>query len=112
MTWTLADYVLERAAENRVGMQFEDDEWTWAEHAQISADPLLSIERFAIGGRDTVRGYRENQLVRDSGVVASAELRIPLWRDSLRRPLLELVPFMDYGTGWNDGPEPPDDTPV
>jgi hemolysin activation/secretion protein len=77
---------------------------------QISNDPLLSIERFAIGGLDSVRGYRENQLVRDSGVVVSGELRIPVWRDSLRRSLLELVPFTDYGYGWNDGFEPPDDT--
>jgi hemolysin activation/secretion protein len=78
--------------------------------AQLSNDPLLSIERFAIGGRDSVRGYRENQLVRDNGVVASFELRIPVWRDALRRSVLELVPFADYGYGWNEGPEPPDDT--
>jgi fatty-acyl-CoA synthase len=48
MTWTLAHYVLERAAEDRVGIQFEDDEWTWAEHAQISADRaawLASLRR-------------------------------------------------------------------
>jgi hemolysin activation/secretion protein len=77
---------------------------------QLANDPLLSIERFALGGRDSVRGYRENQLVRDSGVVASFELRIPVWRDALRRSILELVPFADYGYGWNDGPEPPEDT--
>lgn len=77
---------------------------------QLASDPLLSIERFAIGGRYSVRGYRENQLVRDSGVTLSGELRIPVWRDSLRRPILELVPFMDYGQGWNEGPQPPDDT--
>ncbi len=78
--------------------------------SQLSNQPLLSIERFAIGGLTSVRGYRENQLVRDSGVVVSGELRIPVWRDSLRRPLVELVPFMDYGYGWNDGAEPPEDT--
>ncbi|HEX5065073.1 MAG TPA: ShlB/FhaC/HecB family hemolysin secretion/activation protein [Myxococcota bacterium] len=78
--------------------------------AQLTDDPLLSIERFAIGGLRSVRGYRENQLVRDSGVVVSGELRIPIWRDSLRNPLLALVPFTDYGYGWNKGPEPPDDT--
>ena len=45
---------------------------------QLSADPLLPIERIAIGGIDTVRGYRENELVVDSGWITSAELRIPL----------------------------------
>ena len=38
---------------------------------QLASDPLLSIEKFAIGGARTVRVYRENQLVRDNGVVAS-----------------------------------------
>ena len=38
MTWTLADLVLARVGDDRVGMQFEDDEWTWAEHVQVSAD--------------------------------------------------------------------------
>ena len=75
--------------------------------SQISNDPLLSIERFSIGRLESVRGYRENQLVRDSGVVVSGELRIPIWRDSLRRPLLELVPFTDYGYGWNDASSRP-----
>ena len=70
---------------------------------QLSNDPLFSIEKFALGGRRTVRGYRENQVVRDAGYAASAELRVPLWRDSLRRHLLEFVPFMDYGQGWNVG---------
>lgn len=77
---------------------------------QLSSDPLLSIEKLAIGGRQSVRGYRENQLVRDNGVVLSGELRVPLWRDALRRPRLELVPFMDYGHGWNEGDEPPENT--
>jgi hemolysin activation/secretion protein len=70
---------------------------------QLANDPLLSIERFSAGGLRSVRGYRENQLVRDAGYVLSGELRIPLWRDSLRRHVLELVPFMDYAQGWNVG---------
>ena len=56
-----------------------------------------------MGGRASVRGYRENQLVRDSGFVISGELRVPVWRDPLRRPVLEVVPFMDFAQGWNQG---------
>jgi hemolysin activation/secretion protein len=69
---------------------------------QLASDPLLSIEKFAIGGARTVRGYRENQLVRDNGVVASLEVRIPVYRGS-RVPLhLFLVPFADVGHGWDE----------
>jgi hemolysin activation/secretion protein len=68
---------------------------------QVANDPLLSLEQFAVGGLNTVRGYRENQLVRDNGVVSSAELRIPLLADSLGPHSVELVPFVDYGYSWN-----------
>jgi len=84
---------------------------------QLTPDPLLAIERIAIGGGDTVRGYRENQLVLDNGWVASAEVRIPI--GSLRVPYistgiddgaLQFVPFVDAGGGYNiDAPEPEDD---
>jgi hemolysin activation/secretion protein len=81
---------------------------------QLSADPLLPIERIAIGGIDTVRGYRENELVVDSGWITSAELRIPLGQVTVpglsEAPddgALQLVPFVDAGGGWNlEGPDP------
>lgn len=75
---------------------------------QLATEPLLSFERFAIGGRTTVRGYRENQLVTDNGAIGSAELRVPLWHDALGRHRIEIVPFMDVGYGWNDGADPQD----
>jgi hemolysin activation/secretion protein len=76
--------------------------------AQFANDPLLSIEKFSVGGLYSVRGYRENQLVRDDAVVASLELRVPVWRDPLGRHLLQIVPFTDFGYSWNvTGPEVP-----
>jgi len=78
--------------------------------AQLADDPLLSIEKMEVGGRLSVRGYRENQLVRDNAVVLSGELRIPIFRDSLRRPIIELVPFMDWGRAWNHGSQSPTET--
>jgi hemolysin activation/secretion protein len=68
---------------------------------QVANDPLLSLEQFAVGGLATVRGYRENQLVRDNGVVASVELRIPVLTDQLGPHSVEFVPFVDYGRSWN-----------
>jgi len=69
---------------------------------QIAADPLFGLEQFAIGGASTVRGFVESALVRDSGVIVSAEVRLPLLAGSARRPRLELAPFVDWGEGWNE----------
>ena len=69
---------------------------------QLSPDPLPSLEKFAVGGIRTVRGYRENQLVRDNGLVSSIEFRIPIYRDPLGHDLLELAPFADFGHSWNE----------
>ncbi len=68
---------------------------------QIAADPLLSIEQFAVGGFDTVRGYRENQIVRDSGFSFTTQLNVPIYQTSSRSTILQLAPFFDIGGGWN-----------
>ncbi|MEA3211726.1 MAG: hypothetical protein QOE70_4783 [Chthoniobacter sp.] len=70
-------------------------------NAQLSDEPLLSLEQFSIGGVQSVRGYRENQLLRDNGVFASAELRIPVWLAKDKTPVISLAPFFDVATGWN-----------
>ena len=68
---------------------------------QLSNDDLFPLEQIAIGGMNSVRGYRKNQLVRDNGVLVSLEARIPLWQNKFGLNRLELVPFIDYGNGWN-----------
>jgi len=68
---------------------------------QVSDDPLLPLERIAVGGRNTVRGYRENQLVRDNGYAGSVELHIHLLGSSQSKYRFDLVPFFDHGAGWN-----------
>lgn len=72
---------------------------------QLAGDSLLPLERFAIGGVTSVRGYRENELVGDSGLAASAELRHPLWRGRLlaKQSLLQGSLYADYGTVWDHG---------
>ena len=82
---------------------------------QLTADPLLPLEQLAIGGMDTVRGYRENLLVRDWGWIASLEYRVPLFTlqvpwlsDDPRDGTVFLAPFADAGGGWNRGRETPD----
>jgi len=72
---------------------------------QYTDQKVVSMEQFSLGGMNTIRGYRENQLIRDNAVVLSPELRIPVYKDRYGKALVYLVPFFDYGTGWNtDGP--------
>jgi hemolysin activation/secretion protein len=61
---------------------------------------LLSLEKISLGGVDTVRGYRQNQVVADNGVVGGVEVRIPLTSSV---ETLQLIPFFDIGTAWNNG---------
>jgi len=68
---------------------------------QLTNDSLLPLEQMAVGGRYSVRGYRENQLVRDQGFTASLEARIPLVRDTWWAEYLQLAPFVDFGKAWN-----------
>jgi hemolysin activation/secretion protein len=70
--------------------------------AQLASDPLLPIEQFAVGGIDTVRGYRENQIVRDIGVAGSIELHVPLIATAGGSRILEIIPFVDLGYGQNE----------
>ena len=68
---------------------------------QYTDQKVVSMEQFSLGGMNTIRGYRENQLIRDNAVVLSPELRIPVYKDRYGKALVYLVPFFDYGTGWN-----------
>ncbi|WP_225938365.1 ShlB/FhaC/HecB family hemolysin secretion/activation protein [Leptothermofonsia sichuanensis] len=71
--------------------------------AQLTPDSLLPLEQFSIGGIDTVRGYRQNQRVGDNGIAGSLEIRLPLVRDPEGIGIIQLAPFFDLGTVWNNG---------
>ncbi len=69
---------------------------------QLANRRLLSLEQFSLGGGGSVRGYRQNQLVRDEGVVGSFEIRVPIWRSPLGdRTWLQGVTFVDAGRGFS-----------
>ncbi|MEO5330565.1 MAG: BamA/TamA family outer membrane protein [Magnetococcus sp. YQC-5] len=87
---------------------------------RLTDNPMLTTEKFALGGADTVRGYRENLLSRDQGGVASVEWRVPT---TLSMPVpfvselasyggLTGAVFYDYGRAKDKGvavSPPPDD---
>ncbi len=69
---------------------------------QLSTTPLVPLEQFALGGLSSVRGYRQDLLLTDNGVFASAEVRFPILRVDSVKGLLQVVPFVDLGVGWNN----------
>ena len=89
----------------RLPEQFGGAQLVLRSDLQLASQPLLGLEQYSLGGLRTVRGYRENQLVRDNGWSSSAELQIPVWRDDLGRPIVTASPFIDMGKAWNKGPD-------
>lgn len=78
---------------------------------QLANDALLSLEQFPVGGAFSVRGYREAQLVRDNGAVASLEYRWPLPWNPSGPHRLQFAVFGDIGRSWNsDRPTPSPET--
>lgn len=68
---------------------------------QIADRPLLPLEQIGLGGQETVRGYRQDLLLADNGVIASAEARFPLFTPPDSQQVLQIAPFVDFGWGWN-----------
>jgi hemolysin activation/secretion protein len=67
---------------------------------QYADSPLLSLEQVSIGGRYSVRGYRENTMLRDRAVLTSFETRLPVISNTAWADYLELAQFIDFGKGW------------
>ena len=78
---------------------------------QWTDDPLLALEQISIGGADTVRGYRENTLVRDRGIISSLEFRLPVLFNKAGAGIVDIAPFFDFGGGWNINGSPEPDKP-
>ncbi|RMF68854.1 MAG: ShlB/FhaC/HecB family hemolysin secretion/activation protein, partial [Cyanobacteria bacterium J069] len=70
---------------------------------QLSADTLPSSQQLAIGGGQSLRGYRQNAVLGDSGFRLSAEDRITLGRNEAGESVFQVAPFVDAGTVWLNG---------
>ncbi|BAZ13517.1 surface antigen D15 domain-containing protein [Calothrix sp. NIES-4071] len=77
---------------------------------QVADRPLVALEQFGLGGQQSVRGYRQDALLTDNGFFASAEVRLPIWRQRQSQSVLQVVPFIDVGTSWNKGGTPNPET--
>ena len=83
----------------------EGAQFIFKDNLQLTNNALLPLERIAVGGVSTVRGYRTNYLVRDEGFTLSGEVRYPLPSFEImgQRSVISMIPFMDYGSAWNLG---------
>ena len=75
---------------------------------QLANDRLFPLEQIPLGGRFSVRGYRENTLIRDNGFLFSVESRFPILRYASGEPLLQFAQFVDVGRAWQAKGETPD----
>jgi hemolysin activation/secretion protein len=76
-------------------------------NGQAVDDSLLPLEQFSVGGLDSVRGFRTNQVVRDYGYTASLEYRLPVFANPGGWRNLQLAAFVDTGAAKNRaGPNP------
>jgi hemolysin activation/secretion protein len=74
---------------------------------QLTNSPLFPVEQVSLGGRYTVRGYREVTILRDNSFIASVEPRFPLYRWANGQPMFQFAPFVDVAHGWNNGQNRP-----
>ena len=59
------------------------------------------------------RGYRQDLLLADNGVIASAEVRLPIFTPDDSKQDFQVVPFVDFGYAWNKTNNPsPNPTPA
>ncbi|MEO1342145.1 MAG: ShlB/FhaC/HecB family hemolysin secretion/activation protein, partial [Cyanobacteria bacterium J06635_13] len=69
---------------------------------QLATGSLVPLEQFRIGGANSGRGYRQDLSLGDNGLFTSAELRIPVLRFNKIDGLVQIAPFFDLGTVWNN----------
>ena len=69
---------------------------------QETSDTLPAFERMGLGGHGTVRGFRENRWLKDSGLTASLMLSAPLLEAGSQNGIaVRAMLFYDYGRGEN-----------
>ena len=70
---------------------------------QIATEELVPLEKFGLGGLYSVRGYRQDFLLTDNAVFTSAEIQLPIFNVEKVEGILQIIPFIDFGIGWNSG---------
>lgn len=117
-----ADYMIHRLQLARIQRLF-GKEGKWLLYArfdgQFTDDPLVPSEQKALGGMNTIRGYKERSVLGDWGYNGTVELRTPLLDRRIisklktgEKPLetVQFVAFVDYGYLERHEPLPGEET--
>ncbi len=73
---------------------------------QLSPDSLLPAQQLNLGGGQSLRGYSQNARFGDNGLRLSVENRIALQKNAAGAPTIQIAPFIDLGTVWNNSSNP------
>lgn len=68
---------------------------------QVASGSLPGLEKYSIGGEDSLRGYETNELTGDNGLMLQGELHLPLINPGSSTLALDVFAFADYGTVYN-----------
>jgi hemolysin activation/secretion protein len=72
---------------------------------QIADRAIVPLEQFTLGGIFSARGYRQDALFSDNGIFVSTDLQLPVYSTNSGENVLQVIPFVDFGTTWNNGNE-------
>lgn len=68
---------------------------------QLSPDRLPTSQQFNFGGGQSLRGFPLDSFGGDNGLTFSLENQFTLRRGKTKEPMLQLSPFLDMATSWN-----------
>lgn len=82
-----------------------DFSWIMNLSFQQSNHKLLPTEEFSLGGYFTVRGYDENEVIGDNGLLIKNEIRTPKFTYKFSRrkltQVLQFLIFLDFGVSYD-----------
>lgn len=93
-----ASYVYAEAYFDQYLEFFKGYSWLMNLKFQLSSTKLLPSEQFSLGGFYTIRGYDENEVIGDNGVLIKNELRTRCWKLSKNfLGTIQFLAFLDFG---------------
>lgn len=105
-----SNFVLWRGQASYLRKFTKDLSLSFNSYLQFSDRPLVYLEQtpfklFTIGREEEafiLRGYRRSSLQADNGVFATTEFRANVLKIDSLNSIIQLTPFIDFGTAWND----------
>ena len=105
-----SNFVLWRGQASYLRKFTKDLSLSFNSYLQFSDRPLVYLEQtpfklFTVGREEEtfiLRGYRRGSLQADNGVFATTEFRVNVLKIDSLNSIIQLTPFIDFGSAWND----------